>query len=418
MTPQVGWLLLAAACAGGFVGLVKQWKEGTSAVAGVRTFSLWAVLGFVAAQLDQASFPGLMLTAFVLLGSGVVLFSFTKKPDGDAHFGLTTLVSAPLMFLVGALIATGRRDYGIVLCVLVAGILGLRDVTHRWSTLLTEVDIRATLQFTFFTGVILPLVPDKVVLGLFNPYDTWRMVLLISGVNLLGYAAMRLLGAKAGLPITGIVGGLASSTAVTLAFSRKSREEPGHDAACAQAILLANQSMFARVWVVILALCPAFAWQLFPAFLLVTLTGLAVPAWLMRHASVRSETEVPVVKNPLRLGVAVKFGLLYAILVFILAHFGHAAAPGTFIGISFLSGLLTMDAITVSLANNIPDAAASSTLLLPMGAVLAAMAANTMMKMGIALYLGNAAVRRWVVLSSIITLASIGVAWGAIWAFA
>jgi uncharacterized membrane protein (DUF4010 family) len=414
MTPHNGWMLLAAACAGGFVGLVKQWREGPTSVAGMRTFSLWTVFGFTSAQLDQTGFPGLMLTAFALLGAGVILFTFTRKTEDGTHFGLTSLVSAPLMFLVGVLIASGHRGYGIVLCILIAGVLGIRDAAHRWSTLLTEVDVRAALQFAFLTGVILPLVPDTTVLGLFNPADTWRMVLLISGVNLLGYVAMRLLGVRSGLALTGIVGGLASSTAVTLAFSRKSREEPENDAACAQAILLAGQSMFVRVWVVVLVLCPAFAWKLFPAFLLVVLTGLAVPLWLARHLPHRNQSDVPTVKNPLHLGIAVKFGLLYAFLVFVVKHVGTTVIPGAFFGVSFLSGLLTMDAITVSLANNIQDATSATELQIAAGGVLVAMAANTLVKTCIALRLGNEAVRKWVVPGSLITLVSIGAGWGLI----
>jgi uncharacterized membrane protein (DUF4010 family) len=415
MTPQNGWALLATACAGGFVGLVKQWREGPSSVAGMRTFALWAIFGFVSTQLDNIGFHGVLLAAFILLGIGVLAFSISPKSDENAHLGLTTLVSAPLLFLVGALIASGNPTYGIVLCILVAGVLGIRDVAHRWTALLTETDIRAGLQFAFLTGVILPLVPDKVVLGLLNPADTWRMVLLISGVNLLGYAAMRLLGAQAGLALTGIVGGLASSTAVTLAFSRKSREEPENDVACAQAILLSSQTMLVRVWVVVFVLCPAFAWKLFPAFLLVTLMGLAVPLWLAYRQPGRGKSEVPVVKNPLRLGVALEFGILYAVIVFIIEHAGHTTETGTFLGVSFLSGLLTMDAITVSLANKIPADATSGVLLAASGGVLVAMVSNTLVKTGIALGLGNSAVRKWVALGSVVSLVGIGAGWWVVW---
>lgn len=407
ITPENGWVLLATACAGGFVGLVKQWREGESSVAGMRTFSLWAVLGYVSVHMNQLV-PGILLASFGLMGAGVVVFSLNKK--AEEHLGLTTLAAALLMFLLGVLMGFGQREYALTIGILVAATIGLRSVTHRWSKLLTETDVKAALQFAFLTGVILPLVPNKVVWGAFNPYDTWRMVMLISGVNLLGYVAMRLLGARAGLPITGIVGGLASSTAVTISFSRRSKFDAPNAVACAQAILLASQSMFARVWLVIFALSPEFAWKLFPAFLLVTLTGLIVPAWLIRHIPRRNETEVPAVKNPLSLGMAVKFGLLYAVLVFLIEQTKEAAHSMAFLGISFLSGTLTMDAISVSLANSIAED--GSGILLAAAGVLVAMASNTIVKAGVALCLGNAVLCKWVAVGSVVTLASIGAGWG------
>jgi uncharacterized membrane protein (DUF4010 family) len=409
-TPENGWLLLATACAGGFVGLVKQWREGENSVAGMRTFSLWSVLGFVSAQLDKAGLSGLMLASFVLMGFGVAMFSLSKK--AGEHFGLTTLSASLLMFIVGGLMGVGHRDYALIIGILVAGTIGLRNATRRWSSLLTEVDVRVALQFTFLTGVILPLVPNRQVWGIFNPYDTWRMVLLISGVNLLGYVAMRLLGSRSGLPLTGIVGGLASSTAVTLAFSRKSKVEPQNDLACAQAILLAGQSMFVRVWIVTFMLSNEFGIKLLPAFVLVTLTGLLIPGWLAKKISKQNSSSVPDVKNPLNLFTAIKFGLLYAVLVFLLEQTKQAAESMAFLAISFISGLLTMDAITISLANRISED--NSGIVIACAGVLVAMASNTIVKMCIALWLGNQPLRRWVAIGSAITLVSIALGWGLI----
>ncbi len=408
LTQETGVNLLVTACAGGFIGLVKQWREGENSVAGMRTFSLWAILGFVAAGFETAGIRFMLPLSFALMGVGVGFFSFAKKSP-ESHFGPTTLVAALLVFLFGVMMGFGQREAALVLAILVAGIIGLHDVTRRWSKLLTATDVYAGLQFAALTGIILPIVPDKIVWGFFNPADTWRMVLLISGVNLLGYAAMRLLGSRAGLPITGIVGGIASSTAVTLAFSRKSKDEPGNALACAQAVLLASQSMFVRVWFVILALNPAFAQRLLPAFILVTLTGLIVPAVLVKKTSLQKASSVPEVKNPLSLGTALKFGALYAALIFLIEQTRQATDAAAFYGISFISGLLTMDAITVSLANKVSGGDAA--LELACAGVLAAMAANTILKTGIAWFIGSEPFRRNVTIGSLVTLASIAGGW-------
>lgn len=390
LAPRNGLALLASFCLGGLTGLVRQWNERGRTVAGVRTFALWSAFGFVAMQLERAGVPWMLLGGLVAIT--VLLAAEALRPADDKTAGLTTTTAALLTYLGGAMLGAGLSRYAVGLAILVAVIVGLRNLTAAWSGRLTETDVRAGLQFAFLSGVILPLVPDEKLGGVFNPYDTWRMVVLVAGVNFAGYAAMRLLGERAGAALTGVVGGLASSTAVTLAFSRRSRERPENGAAHAQAVLLACAVMVPRVLIILVALDPALGAALLLPAAAVLVATLLTPLRLYFASPDRVEVGAPPMGNPLNLGQSVKFALLYAIIVFLLdASRGATGAAGLYT-VSFLSGLTDMDAISLSLAGR--TGAGELTPGIAAAAIILAMAANTLVKLGLALALGAGRFRR------------------------
>lgn len=390
LAPKNGLALLSSACVGGLIGLVRQWNAREHPVAGVRTFALWSTFGFVATQLERAGFPWLFLAGLAAVCSLIAAYSF--RNDKAGAFGLTTMTAGALTYLSGALLACGLTRYAIGLAIIVAVLIGMRNLTDAWSGRLTETDVRAGLQFAFLSGIILPLVPDEKLSGVFNPYDTWRMVILVAGVNLAGYAAMRFLGERAGAAASGIVGGLASSTAVTLAFSRRSKEQPAHGYAYAQAVLLACSIMVPRVLFIIFALNPALAAAVTPPALAVMAATLATPAWIWFRKQETAVGEVPPVKNPLNLGQSVKFALLYALIVFLLDSTRHLAGGTGLYALSFLSGLTDMDAIGLSLAGRTDDGDLAATTAAT--AIIIAMGANTLVKLGLGLLLGDGHFRK------------------------
>ncbi len=398
LSPKNGWALLAAASLGGLVGLVRQWNErdrpglapGSRAVAGARTFALWSTFGFVAAQLERTGLEWMLLAGLATLTALLTAAAF-RRPD-ESGAGLTTMTSGVLTYVAGALLGAGLTRYAVWLAIILAGIIGVRRLTSEWSGRLNETDVRAGLQFAFLTGIILPLVPDEKLWGVFNPYDTWRMVMLVAGVNLTGYATMRFLGERAGTALTGLVGGVGSSTAVTLAFARRSRERPERGATYAQGVLLACAVMVPRLLFILAAINPDLARALLPGGALVFLATAAVPAWLWLRERDEPVGEVPPVGNPLRLMQSAKFALLYALVVFLLGFSRDYAGGSGIYALSFVSGLPDMDAITLSLANRTSEGElAANTAAL---AVLVAIAANTLVKLALALALGAGRFRR------------------------
>lgn len=397
-TAQTGWLLLATACLGGLVGLVRQWRGTTTA--GMRTFALWAVLGFISIQFERVGIRHFVIATLALLGISSAAFLIRGKKriresdnsSYEASFGLTTAAASLAMFSVGILMGLRQTQYAAMLAIVIAVTLSSRGWTDKWSASLTGTDIRAGLQFACLTGILLPLVPDRTLWGLFNPYSTWLMVVLITGVNFIGYISIRWLGARAGAAITGLIGGLASSTAVTLSFSRRSVVEPEDSASFAVAIMLAQLSMLARLVALMFVLNAALCgFMLIPWAALIAAGLVACGIVAIRHGK-KAEGSVPEIKNPLDLASAVKFGLLYAVVVFLIERTGSAAGT-EFFAVSFLSGIPDTAAVVMSLSN---QASAEQIAFLPaMLGVLVGVLSNTIVKLGIALCVGRGAFRKY-----------------------
>lgn len=398
-TAQSGWMLLATACLGGLVGLVRQWRGTTTA--GMRTFALWSVLGFISIQFERIGIRHFVVVTLCLLGISSAAFLIRGKKrvresdnsSYEASFGLTTAAASLAMFSVGILMGLEQAQYAVMLAIVLAVTLSSRSWTDKWSASLTGTDIRAGLQFACLTGILLPLVPDRTLWGVINPYSTWLMVVLITGVNFIGYISIRWLGARAGAAITGLIGGLASSTAVTLSFSRRSVVEPEDGGSFAVAIMLAQLSMLVRLVALMLVLSAALGKFMLMPWCVLTAAGLAACGIVALRHGKKAEGSVPEIKNPLDLASAVKFGLLYAAVVFLIEKTGTAAGTG-FFAVSFLSGIPDTAAVVMSLSNQ-AEAAQLAFLPATLG-VLVGVLSNTVVKLGIALTVGRGAFRKYV----------------------
>lgn len=397
LTPQNGWMLLVTVCIGGLVGLVRQWRGGNNTTAGMRTFALWAVLGFISVQMERLGFSHFVLASLSVLGLSTVAYLIRggkerqrEKIMLQATFGLTTAASALMVFCAGAMMGIGLEKYAVMLAIVLAVTLGSRAWTDKWSSSLTGTDIRAGLQFACLTGVLLPLVPNQTLWGVFNPYTTWLMVVLISGVNFVGYIAMRWLGARSGAALTGFIGGLASSTAVTLSFSRRSETESENGGAFATAILLAQLSMALRLVVISFLLNFKFAVStLWMWGILLGVCVLACGLIALRHGKL-AEGKVPAVKNPLDLPNAIKFALLYALVVFLVEKSGNGFGTG-FVAVSFFSGIPDTAALVMSMANQASEVANANALTFTTAAlgIMIGVFSNTLVKLGLALFFGR-----------------------------
>ena len=350
--------LIVSICLGALIGLVRQWSEETrkgeiESTAGIRTFSLWSVLGFLAAYLHQEHaayfFPVAFATfGFILIATNYIASGFQKG------FGLTCKSAAILTFLVGSLVFWEQIQSAIAITVSIGVLLISKPFVHRWTTRLTNEDMQSLLQFAVVTGLILPLVPNQGYgpLEAFNPYRIWLMVVLISGLGFVGYVAVRFLGTRAGIIVTGLAGGLASSTATTLALTRNSRDTPEIAKTLAAGIVIANTVMIGRLAVIVLAINRDLFLEVLLPLLVMAIPTCLLLAWkFLIVRSSRDEVELPDLGNPLSLKLAIKFALLYGVVVFLIKAV-TAWGDGTgFYPIAFLSGLTDVDAISLSLAN-------------------------------------------------------------------
>ncbi|HEX2101342.1 MAG TPA: DUF4010 domain-containing protein, partial [Candidatus Synoicihabitans sp.] len=300
-----------------------------------------------------------------------------------------------LTIFTGAMVAWEQTQSAVLVAALTMVLLGLKKPIHAWTRHFTADDVRAALQFIAISGVVLPLVPNRDLgpYAAFNPYSTWLMVVLISGIGFTGYVAMRLLGARAGIVVTSLLGGLASSTATTLAFSRRSREDPALSLHYAFAISTACTVMLPRVGVVIALINPALARALVWPLLAMAAPAVLFGLWfLLRGAGRTSEVSTVALHNPLNLRTAIKFALLYAAFAFLVKVATQLNWQQGLLPLSFVSGLTDMDAIALSMARN-QNESGGVALALAADAVLLAAVANSILKAGMGVGFGSRALR-------------------------
>jgi uncharacterized membrane protein (DUF4010 family) len=407
----------AALGLGVMLGLERERKKETEGgFAGVRTFGLIALTGALAAHLEHGlGEPWLALVAFAAI-AGLVTVSYAVSAT-RGEIGVTTEVSALIAFLLGYLCLRGQVVLAAALAVASGGVLALKQWLHQLASRIQTADVEATLKFAIVSIIVLPLVPNENFgappLDVINPYKIWLMVVLISGLNFASYLLVKLLGAEHGIGVTGLLGGLVSSTAVSLGFAERIREQPRHSAHLAVGILLAWMVMFVRVVAMVAVVDAALVPRLALAVAALALPCLAFVLVLRRRAQHAGTANVAAGENPFELGQAIRFGLLFGAVTFV------AKAAQVYLGEAGLylagavAGLTDVDAITLSMANLARDdaslaAAASRTIVI-------AMLSNTLVKGGMAAFLGAPELRR-AMLPAVAVILAVGAA-GALFLF-
>ncbi|MGK9164672.1 DUF4010 domain-containing protein [Inquilinus limosus] len=380
----------AALAVGLIIGLERGWSdrdqpEGRRA-AGLRTFAITGFGGGLAAFLAPDLGPGPLLL-FLLAAAALTLAAYLRS--GEADIGLTTEFALLVTVLLGAAAGAGHGLAGLGGAVVVALLLSEKQRLHGWLERFTPAEIAATLQFLLIAVVVPPLLPDRALdpWEAINPARIWWLVVLVAGLSFAGYAAVRIAGPRVGTLLTGLLGGLASSTALTLVFARQARAAPQAAPALAAGIVAAWAVMVIRIGVLVLILHP-------PLFLALaaSLAGAAAVAvgfglWLWRAAPERTG-EAPPLGNPLELWSALKIVLLI-VAVLVLSKILDAAlgVAGLYL-LAAVSGLADVDAITLSAARLTQgglDVAAGAAV------VLIAAGVNTLVKAGLAVVLGGRA---------------------------
>jgi len=362
------------------------------AKAGLRTFALVATLGSLCAVLASAFDSGWIVATGLLLTGAVIAAAFLvdRATIADAS-GTTTVVAALIVFGLGALTVTGERQLAVAVGVATTVLLYFKAELEGFSQKLTAQDLRTMLQFAVLSAVILPLLPNQPYgpFGVLNPFELWLMVVLIAGVSLAGYVAWRLTLDRHGLWLTGLLGGLVSSTATTLVAARQVREGTYSAAAGIVVALLANMVMLVRVLVIVAVVRPV----LLPLAAMVCIPALlgAVPAvvWRWRAAGDAANEGKGEYRNPAGLRTALVFAAIYGAILVLTAWAQQYLGTRGVYGLALLAGLTDVDAITLSVlrlqAGNAVTAAAAAT------AIGLAIGANLVLKSALVFGAGGAA---------------------------
>jgi len=380
---------------------------------GIRTYPLFALLGAVGMLLLPAVGPWVVVASLLLLG-GLLGLSYWRDTS-TGHTGLTSEASALITFVLGALAASHdvieplTRRIWIVssIAVAVTMLLSRKVELRELSTRVSRDDVVATLKFLLVAVVVFPVLPNEAhgPYGALNPFRIGLMVLLIASISFVGYVAMRLLGHGRGMLVTGAVGGLVSSTAVTLASADRAKKTPAIAGVSALATVIASTIMFPRILAIVLVVEKSLLTRLAPAMATMLLVGLAWSAavYLRERSSASHQGEVEL-SNPFELKSAVQFGAFFVLILiasrWASATFGSSGSYAT----GVLAGLTDVDAITLSMANMVKAGTIDATV--ASRTIVLAAVSNTLVKGGMALVLGGLTFGKKVLLPFAVMLAA------------
>ncbi len=367
-----------------------QKERGRARIAGIRTFGLITVFGAICGLLSgQFDSEWLIVAGLLSIASLMTVANILQKNDPKPDIGQTTEIAALVMFGVGCYLAVGNLVAGIVIGAVVAILLYLKEFFAHHISQLDEKDFDAIMVFVATSLVILPILPTEK----FGPYNVlslkeiWLMVVLIVGISVTGYFAYKWLGKKVGTGLSGILGGLISSTATTVTFARQSKESETSYLLSAFIIVAASAVSFFRIILEVVVVAPGYISIVIPPLLAVaSIIGVISLLLFFKSNKIQNES-VHDPKNPAQFKTALIFALLYGVILLLIAFVKDSFGSQGLYVVSFISGLTDMDAITLSLANTMNEGQ-----ILPENGwkyILVAGLSNLMFKGGMVFVLGH-----------------------------
>ncbi|WP_456397899.1 MgtC/SapB family protein [Desulfurobacterium sp.] len=366
---------------GALVGIEREYKkqlEGTPTFGGIRTFILISLLGTLSAHVADGISTIVVSIVFVVVSGFILVAQKNEKEPG-----LTSEFAALVTFFTGVLCFFREYQIAAVISIAVFSVLTFKKPMHEFVKHITLDDLFAFLKFAVVTVLIYPLLPDKTFYGV-NPRDVWAMVVVISTIDFIGYILTKFVGSKRGTVITGLIGGLVSSTAVTVTLSSFAKRNPVIVSEYAAGIVGASAIMFFRILTLVFIVDTALVrFFLFPC-VVATIFGLV---FTYAKAKMRKGNEKIEVENPYELSTALKFGIFFGFILF-LTKFAikYAGAWGLF-AIAAVSGLSDVDAITLSMAKLYSSG--EITTLIAVTAIFIAATVNTFFKWFLTFFIGG-----------------------------
>jgi uncharacterized membrane protein (DUF4010 family) len=396
------------------VGLERGWRtrdeEDHQRAAGFRTFALSGLLGGVTGAVSLQAGGQMVGLVFVIYAAAFAAFHWLEA-RAEQNMSVTSVVAGMLTFLLGTMAVTGELVVAIACAVAMTVLLALREQLHRWVASLTWLEIRAVLILLAMSFLLLPVLPNRKIdpWDTVNPYEIWLLAILIAGISFTGYVAVKVVGDRLGVVMAALAGGLASSTAATLAFARLGREHPASSRLLSAGILIAGAVMMIRVGFVSVALNSALLVPLLPPLASATAILALGSAMLLFRNTGRERPDLRI-KNPLAIGTALKLAAFIAAVMLAAELLRRVLGNAGVLIVAALSGVADVDAVTISMARLVGKDIDLNT---AVQGILIAVAVNTASKAALAGWTGGQEVGAMVGAVSALALAG-GIA-AAIW---
>jgi uncharacterized membrane protein (DUF4010 family) len=362
--------------------------------AGIRTFTLISLLG--ALSLYFSNYFGKFFFVVAFFGFSLLVtaaYLITSKKQDDV--GTTTEITAILTFLYGALCLSEYRLLAIVLAIFTTVILYAKKPTHAFVGRITDEEFYATLKFAIIAFVVLPFLPKDDYLGFFNPYRIWLIVVIVSGIEFVGYVIMKLMPPRKGITVMGFLGGIISSTALVINASRESKRGKTLTNSLAFSSALASSTVFLKLIIEVYIVNKALVEKVAVPMIIMFILGTVGLLFLWKRSKLE-EGQISDLKSPFIIAPAIKFAAFFAFIIFLVTFANkYLGVSGVYVT-SGIGGLANLDAPTVSLASLAYKQITAEVATL--GIIIAA-CINTISKAGIAFLLGSKEFSRLVILS-------------------
>lgn len=342
--------LLTALLIGLIVGLereIAQEQRQKVKFAGLRTFGIVGLIGGICAYLTAEGY--LIFVAALLAIMGLTAIAYYRATEIEKHLGFTTEMALLLTFLLGGL-AYFEMSIAIVLAIIATVLLAFKEPLHKFTFRIPKEEFYDSLKFALIALVILPILPNQAYgpLGAFNPYQLWLIVVIISGISFIGYFLVKWFGADLGLSLTGILGGLASSTAVTTTMAIRTKETKDIEYAAMTAATLSNTVMLVRVLFLVSIFYSGLLVHIYLPLGIMFVASILVASYFYLQSRGYTKGEVIKLKTPFSIIPALIFGAFIAAILFISkAALVYLGSTGLYVT-SLIAGLADVDAITVS----------------------------------------------------------------------
>lgn len=384
--------LVIAVLIGILIGMEREHSrpKESKIFAGIRTFTLISVFGFISSLISDLTSIWVYIVIFAGYSALITAaYVFSAK---DGRLGGTSEVTALVVFVLGSLVYMDYLILAASIAVLITFLLSIKIQIHAIVGKISEDDIYATLKLALVSVIILPLLPDET----FGPFDVlnprliWYMVIFVSGISFIGYLLIKFYGKGKGIPITGLMGGFVSSTAVAFSLARKSKIDIALSGNLAAGVLLASSVMYLRIIFIVALLNFDLALKLFFPVLIFTMVGFSVSYYFTRKTGSIQHQDIEI-KNPFEIRSAFFFGLMFGAVLFLVKAAEYYIGINGIYYLSALSGISSVDAIVVSVANLSvsamnPDVAAA--------AIVIAFFTNNIIKIAISFIWGSAGLSR------------------------
>jgi len=372
---------------GALVGIEREQRAKGEIAQGIRTFMLSSLLGFLSTYFSVL-FQSFLIFYITFIFAGILTTLAYLRKTKAGHVGQTTNFALLLTFLLGTLVYFDTFPFylSVSLAILLTFILSSKEILHTFSQHLTKEEVWNAVFFAVLSFVILPILPNRTIdpFNSINPFLIWSSVVIVLSLSFIAYILMKIFGPKKGIILSGILGGIVSSVAVTISMANDAKKNKKILFSAIFSIIVASSTMFLRMFFISSIFNYNLSFRIFAPLTILSLLGYFCA--LSYIEKIKKEKPKLILRSPLELKTALRFGLFFMLTMIFISITKSYFNENVVYPIALITGLADVDAIVISLSSLALTSISPS--VAAKGIILAALA-NTFSKWLLTFWLGT-----------------------------